>query len=201
MKGKLYNVVTPSRPPDPDPTLLCDPNIPKPLHGIAPRLICGEVWWTNQRFDAYERAGFRCQACGAAKAEVKGERKRLEAHERYDYDYVKGQLTFKGIVALCPFCHSFIHSGRLSVLLHEGKITRRQYAAVYEHGEAILRRAGLFDKWASRHEHGCNVPWQDWRLVCFGKAYGPSSRCMEDWINGDWNKWKPTGKEKTIDEA
>ena len=185
-------------PPDPDPWLLCQPNIPKPLHGVAPRVIAGDRWWDEKRRQAYEEAGFRCRACGAHKTKVPGQRKILEAHERYDYDYVRGRLTFVGLAALCPYCHGFIHDGRLRQLFADGAITQEYYDAVIEHGCAILRRAGLTEVWEERHNKACRVRWQDWRLVFEGKEYGPSSESMQDWLGGVWRNWKPTGEEKTV---
>lgn len=184
--------------PAPDPMLLCQPNIPKPLHGVAPRVIRGYSWWDVERAKAYESAGFCCRACGTPKFRVHGERRVLEAHECYDYDYGKGRLTFTGLVALCPFCHSFIHSGRLSVLLDAGRITRERYEAIVEHGTSVLRRAGLLKVWEQRHNIACRVRWQDWRLVFEGWEYGPSSRSMTEWMDGVWRNWQPTGKEKKI---
>ena len=175
-----------------DPTILCHPNIPKPLHGVAPRVIAGNRWWDEQRKLAYERAQFRCQACGTPKADVLGVRKLLEAHEFYDYDYEHGRLTFKKLVALCPYCHAFIHSGRTENLYNTEAISYEVYAAIMNHGHSVLQANGLSARYEMRHNSDWQIAWQDWRMVFEGKEYGPSSRSMDDWLDGAWKNWRPT---------
>lgn len=186
-----YGVVPQKEPFVPVPEILCHPNIPKPLHGIAPRVIAGRRWWDEERQKAYAETGFRCSACGTHKQEVKGNLKRLEAHEFYLYDYIRGRLTYLKSVALCPYCHNFIHSGKLEVLHNEEKISDEVYTAIFDHGHAVLKAAGLREKWEARHDHDCAVKWQDWRMIFEGREYGPSSRSMDDWLDGAWRDWKP----------
>jgi len=174
-----------------DPSILCHPNIPKPLHGIAPRVIAGDAWWDAQRKKAYEEAYFRCQACGTPKANVLGKKKWLEAHETYEYDYKNGRLTFKKLVALCPYCHSFIHSGRLNMLYESGQLSVEDYAAILLHGNKVLKNAKLKNRHLARHDTPCWVRWKDWRMVFEGREYGPSTTCEDDWIDGLWKDWKP----------
>lgn len=175
-----------------DATILLHPNIPKPLHGIAPRVIAGKRWWDTERQMAYARAGYCCQACGVPKSRALFH-DWLEAHEEYEYDYKLGRLTFVRLVALCHACHSFIHSGRLIMLLRENKITEGHFDKVVEHGQDLLIKAGLFQQYGTRHDHqsGADVSWADWRMVFEGKKYGPSTTCFEEWRSGWWRDWKP----------
>ncbi len=173
-----------------DPTILLCPNIPKPLHGIAPRVIAGQGWWDIHRKEAYKNANYHCQACGAGQ----GERKIkpwLEAHEVYDYDYEEGTLTFSHLVALCHCCHNIIHSGRLMMLAEQGTMPQKNVDIILDHGEKVLKANGLLNRYQNRHNVRCSVPWQDWRMVFEGREYGPSSKSMEEWQAGVWRDWTP----------
>ena len=46
-----------------DPTILLHPNIPKPLHLVAPRTVLGEAWWKSVKKKVKREANGRCQAC------------------------------------------------------------------------------------------------------------------------------------------
>ncbi len=61
--------------------------------------------WDAVRKKAYARAGGRCMICGAPS-------KRLEAHERWEYDEENAVQRLKDIIAVCPACHAAIHIGR-----------------------------------------------------------------------------------------
>lgn len=89
--------------------LLTMPNIPKPLHGVNPRLIMGEAEWTKTRKKAYFDAGYKSEISGILCAEPGS----LHAHEVYSINYVTGTCRFKKICAITPLEHVyFIHSGR-----------------------------------------------------------------------------------------
>lgn len=61
--------------------------------------------WDALRKKAYARADGRCMICGAPS-------KRLEAHERWEYDEENAVQRLKDIIAVCPACHAAIHIGR-----------------------------------------------------------------------------------------
>lgn len=93
--------------------LLTMPNIPKPLHGVAPRAIMGDAVWNRVRKKAYYDAGYKSEISGVLSAGPGG----LHAHEVYDINYVTGVCKFKRVCAITPQEHVyFIHSGRMLTL-------------------------------------------------------------------------------------
>ena len=168
------------RPPCPvklRPELLLSPNIPKPMHGLAPREILGRKWWDATRKAAYKATAFHCLACGVHKSEAEYH-KWLEGHEVYSIDYLTGKMIYLETVALCHFCHNSIHDGRLKSLLEKGEIHHAKYAAIMQHKDSVLARAGLVCK---AGYSGPTADWPDWRLVLDGAEYPPLWRSFDDW--------------------
>lgn len=174
------------------PELLLCPNIPKPMHGINPRTVLGTNWWNRERRAAYKSTAFHCEACGVHKSEAKLHRW-LEGHEWYQIDYAKGRMKYVRTVPLCHYCHNFIHDGRLRRLLDEGLINHQKYAAILQHGEAVLRAAGL-DRMAriDRDEeikqligNGRFAEWSKWRLVIGRKTYKPLFKSYKEWMKAN----------------
>lgn len=112
------------------------PNVPHPLHTLAPRNILGTSTWNHMRNRCYYEANYTCEACGAKVATEYNEdgsikhkyhddgtiaKRNLHAHELYTYDYNKGTAKFERCVALCERCHvRFIHSGRMLTMYKQG---------------------------------------------------------------------------------
>ena len=69
------------------------------------RSLLSKAQWDFIRHDAYERAQGRCMICGRKV-------KRLEAHERWEYDEENAVQKLSDVVALCHSCHSVVHIGR-----------------------------------------------------------------------------------------
>ena len=189
---------------DREPELLTHPNIPKPMHGVNPRTAMGQKWWDDSRRRVYAEKNFRCFACGVHKTEADYHRW-LECHEDYDIDYANGKMVLKRLVALCPACHGFIHSGRLYALATKGETHRRKALYILGRGLAILREAGLkpfpgtvlvhalltgadlseaeemAEALGSDWPVGPIAPWAWWRLVIDGKEYPPKFASMAEW--------------------
>ncbi len=130
----------------PDFSILADFNIPKPLHGLNPRTIKGQGWWDEQRCKAYKKHNYHCWACGTHKSNgLVKDRLWLEAHEQYNYiiDKGKGVLTLREIVALCPACHNFIHSGRLVKLVENEEVDLAFAFTILHRGLTLLKKAGM----------------------------------------------------------
>jgi len=187
------------------PELLTHPNIPKPLHGLAPRVVNGRKWWDKVRQEAYATNNYRCWACGVPKTEALY-RNWLEAHESYDIDYATGRVELKEIVALCYACHNFIHSGRLYSLCMKQEYGWRRACEILNRGIEFLDRYGLKPYFQARFaqlvlcqskspddatklvmiegllpEHDKVAKWQDWHLIIDGKRHGTKFKDIHDW--------------------
>ena len=183
------------------PEVLMHPNIPKPLHGLNPRTIKGQEWWDVERKKAYASTGYRCIACGIEKTMAK-KFKWLEAHEDFIIDYKKGTCTIKEIIPLCHYCHSFIHSGRLRMIMGCDK-SEDEVIEILEHGINILRESNLKGFWATLDfafslgvntvgvspykSTGYEAEWGSWRLILEGKEYEGLFKDFREWQN-HWRK-------------
>lgn len=178
------------------PEILMQPNIPKPLHGIAPRTIEGATWWNKKRKEVYSKTDDHCVACGVHKSEAKG-RKWMEAHELWDIDYDNGITTIKDIVPLCHYCHNFIHSGRLSAIVGKDK-SNNEVKSILEHGFSILANnklkcfpgtldlahslgADTFDVEAYDVKSENSIKWGDWKVIYNGKEYKSKFKDYDEW--------------------
>ena len=124
-----------------NPEILCHPHIPIPLHGVCPRNIKGTEWWDIVRQEAYKSTDYCCSACGVHKSQAK-KHKWLEAHEFWDIDYMTGICKVESIRPLCHYCHNFIHSGRLSMIIDKEK-SKEEIIEILEHGFKILKSNNL----------------------------------------------------------
>lgn len=180
------------------PEILMQPNIPKPLHGLAPRTIKGEEWWHIARQKAYESTGFHCIACGTHKLNAK-KYQWLEAHENWNIDHMTGKCEVKSIVPLCHYCHNFIHSGRLAMIINKEK-SRQEVIDILENGFCLLAKNNLkvfpftyeFAKnigaktfcvstYSIRINHA--LEWKDYILILDGKEYTSKFDSYESWSN------------------
>ena len=178
------------------PELLCQPNIPKPLHGLNPRTIKGEEWWDKKRQEVYASTDYHCIACGVRKEEAE-RYPWLEAHEFWDIDYNSGKCEILSIEPLCHYCHNFIHSGRLGMILNREK-TIEEVIEILEHGFSILKKNNLksfpFTKKLAESlgadtfavdsyivEENSSLKWQDYYLMFEGKKYKSKFKDRAAW--------------------
>ncbi len=167
--------------------LLC-PNVPKPMHGVAPRVILGAKWWNETRKAAYKSTAYHCIACGVHKSDARG-RQWLEGHELYSVNYTLGRLVYLETVPLCHFCHNYIHDGRLTSLLEKGLMHHSKFAEIIKHGDRVLAKAGLNKlSYQEREERMATMlvnrqiaAWGNWRMLIFGKLYKPKFKTPEEW--------------------
>lgn len=96
--------------------ILCQPNIPHALHGLAPRTIMGRTEWDLMRNECYEKCNRHCEICGAECPSGK-----MDAHELYNLNYKQKTATFVRLIGLCKTCHGgVIHSGRAITMYKKG---------------------------------------------------------------------------------
>lgn len=179
------------------PEVLQHPNIPKPLHEVNPRNIMGKEKWDVVRQEAYRSTDYHCIACGVHKLDAKGP-KWLEAHEFYNIDYEMGRVEIDRIIPLCHYCHNFIHSGRLYMIMDEEK-PFTEVQKILEHGFEILAKNDLaafpftlklaeevgaetFGVLPDIRPDGEVPAWEDWRLVWEGIEYPPKYKTYEAWL-------------------
>lgn len=171
------------------------PNVPKPLHGIAPRTIMGQAWWDIERQKVYASTNYHCACCGVHKSEAQAHQW-LEAHEYWDIDYKKGIANISKIIPLCHYCHNFIHSGRLSAIMGIEK-SESEVKNILTHGFKILsanklqcfigaieladdlgvNTLGVTNYNIPEHD----VKWGDWKLLFNGNEYKSKFKNMTAW--------------------
>lgn len=163
------------------PEVLLHPNVPKPMHGVAPRVILGRAWWDATRKAAYASTDYHCVACGVHKTCAAFHRW-LEGHELYEIDYRRGRMTYVETVPLCHACHAFIHCGRLKAMLDKGEVTKQKHDEIMAHGRRALREAGLRKR--TGEDEVKLAAWHRWRLVLDGAEHPPKFKSLRDWMRG-----------------
>ena len=186
------------------PILLFHPNIPKPLHGLAPRTILGQYWWKETKTKAKAELDNHCWTCGVHSSEAKYHQW-LEAHECYSIDYSIGRVEYVGTCALCHSCHNYIHDGRMKMLSQKDLDWLTKEEEILKHGNKLIKKYLKSQKIKytvgkestnSVHLHelypvksnkiswsGNGANWDDYHLVIFGKRYERKHKTYEDWLN------------------
>ena len=80
------------------------------------RNVLSPKLWNFIKKDAKERANGKCMICSRPS-------KRLEAHEKWDFDEKNGVIILKDVLSICPDCHHAIHIGRTS---HVGDLEKTE---------------------------------------------------------------------------
>lgn len=127
----------------PDPRLLLHSSPPDALYAITPRTIMGNQWWAEQKSAAVVKQNRQCYTCGAKESQLKFP---LEAHEHYDINYTNGRVKLVKVVALCHFCHDYIHDGRIYSQVKRNNLDDSSnirslgsyYCKVIERGENLI---------------------------------------------------------------
>ena len=190
-KLKVPEMLLPLRP-----EILTHPNVPKPLHGVNPRIIFGQAWWDKTRQKVYEETNYHCIACGVHKlhAEIYA---RLEAHEFWNIDYNTGRCEVTSIVPLCHSCHMFIHSGRMSALVgtdmetetviqiikHGYKILKQNNLKAYHVVAELAAKLGVDTLGVPSYDivPNPNLGWEDLYMVYEGQEFPARFKNLEEW--------------------
>jgi len=99
-----------------DARILTMPNIPRPLHTVAPRNYMGQVEWDKKRRRCYYDANYTDEIMGTDLDKGK-----CQAHELYDFFYTTKTSVFKRVVCLSELTHQRgIHTGRMLSLYKKG---------------------------------------------------------------------------------
>lgn len=177
------------------PEILCQPNVPKPLHGLNPRTVLGKEWWDKTRLKAQSDANFKCVCCGVSKNDAK-EHQWLEGHEAWDLNHKTGICEVTEILPLCHYCHNFIHNGRLYKTITDST-TLKKAKDVMEHGFKILEGknlkvfpgaievAYLLDvstRGVTHYDTEYSLPWHMYKMKLEGKLY--------DSLFADYSEWE-----------
>ena len=116
--------------------------------------------WSRLRRDILEKAGHRCEICGAGG--------RLECHEIWEYDEGKHVQRLAGLVALCQRCHEVKHIGLSEVRGHRAR-AMEHLARVngWSREDAELYIEVVFETWHRRsgHEWTLDISWLAWHGV------------------------------------
>tara|TARA_R100001594_G_scaffold1048_1_gene4327 strand:+ start:638 stop:1258 length:621 start_codon:yes stop_codon:yes gene_type:complete len=189
-----------------DITILQQPNVPKMLHKLAPRVIESSYWWKKQRDTMLVEQDMCCKACGIQV----DHRSKLDLHEEYHINYQEGYSDVKGMVGLCKDCHSFIHNGLLFIRAKNGEISFDRANYIFRRGFTLLKEAGLepnhsaavhyvellnhfgknpskglinraFELTQAQSPVSINKNWNEWHLRWKGKKYYSLFTDIEDW--------------------
>jgi len=173
--------------------ILTMPNIPAPLHQLAPRTVMGATAWNHMRKKCYFDAGYKCQACG--KELGRGE---CDAHELYTINYITGESRFERCVCLCHTCHRLgIHSGRALTMFKKGNplMTKRM---ILEGAENLFK---LLHEWNKAHPnsiplraYGTFVDYAKWppienEMKALIKKYDVKFYEEDKSRVAEWSKW------------
>lgn len=176
--------------------ILCMPNIPLPLHTLAPRTIMGDYEWSKVRTKEYIKQDYTCQATGVELGKGK-----VHLHELYSIDWQMQTAKFERYVVLDPRIHTrFVHSGRALTLFERGDkyITQLGLTATLKevfqkiadynmkhYDEEPLRICDTILEWAKnpKLENSINDMIKKYKI----KFYTFNKRCFNA---NNWGKWK-----------
>ena len=170
--------------------LIAMPNIPKPLHGVAPRTLFGATTWNQMRKECYANANDTCEICG----DKPDNPRHRHGHEVYEIDYEKGVAKFVRVFCICSMDHlACIHTGRAITLFKHGNLlypkefllegAEKAFAMIQsynkDHPDADLRAYATFLEYLKNDE--LKKPMEELIKKYDMKFYMEDPKKMADW--------------------
>lgn len=107
--------------------------------------------WDRLRHIVYERAGNRCECCGAPKDP--SQKRWIEAHERWSYDDTRRIQKLERLIALCTDCHQATHFGLANIRGLADKAIAHLMRVRRETEEEVIRHIEqAFELWEKRSD-------------------------------------------------
>lgn len=127
--------------------------LPTTVHYQNIRNLIPRAAWDKIRKHVYEEANHVCELCGA--------KKRLEAHEIWNFDFKSKTQTLQNIVALCANCHRIQHANLLKLHSDKGIVN---IDLVVKHFNNISNQKITTSEFLSRAQTFCakyeNIEWE-----------------------------------------
>ncbi len=126
--------------------------VPSTAWGENLRSILTKEMWDELRKKSYRKAKYKCEVCSG-----KGPKWPVECHEIWEYDDTNHIQTLKGLISLCPDCHSVKHLG-FAHIQGKGDLARDHLAYVNKWSQSQTSQyiSLVFQQWEERS----NVEWQ-----------------------------------------
>jgi len=177
------------------PEILLHPTLPTPLDGTNPRSLMPAKEWTNVRRTAYAKNDYHCECCGKYCAyDIDNKRffdEQLEAHEFYDIDYSSYTIKLAEVVAVCVFCHQYIHIKRSQALYdnwvkdkcHKKYLTNTEVEMwmILTHGDSVLIDADISPFIKEDDKRDYSKEWDKWKLDYKGKETYSKFNSIKEW--------------------
>lgn len=113
--------------------------------------------WNKIRKACYAKAGHKCEICGGV-----GKQHPVECHEIWHYNDKDHIQTLKGVIALCPSCHSVKHFGLARIMGRDNQAFRHliqvnEWSAIRGH-QYVDQAFALYES-RSSHDWTINLDW------------------------------------------
>ena len=133
--------------------------VPRPCWYFNLRSELTTEEWDALRRSTYKRAGYKCEICGST-----GDKHPVECHEIWEYNDENKIQTLRGLIALCPMCHSCKHIGRSAMVGKRGECVAHMRMInkwSTEDTEWYIHDTFRIWKERSRHEWTLNLHYLD----------------------------------------